>query len=59
MPEVRYCREDVVLRLDADEPGLREWPDVKNPIYLGKLGLSGELWLIQGKLIAVWRRREK
>jgi len=52
-------REDVVLRLDVDEPGPREWPDVKNPIYLGSLGLNGELWLIQGKLIAVWRKREK
>jgi len=59
LPEVRYCREDVVLRLDVDEPGPREWPDVKNPIYLGSLGLNGELWLIQGKLIAVWRKREK
>jgi len=59
MPRVFHYREDVTLQLDPDEPGPREWPDVKNPVYLGKLGLSGELWLIQGKLIAVWRRREK
>jgi len=59
MPEVRYCREDVVLRLDAYEPGPRDWPDVKNPIYLGSQGGYGELWLIDGKLILIYREREK
>jgi len=59
MPEVRWAREDVVLELSPDEPGPEQWPDVKSRVYLGSLGGGGELWLIDGKIIAVWREREK
>jgi len=59
MPKVFHYREDVALQLDPDEPGPRDWPNCKSKLYLGSLGGGGELWLIDGKLIAVWREREK
>jgi len=59
MPEVIWVREDVILVLQPDEPGPQDWPDVKHKLYLGVKGERGEAWLIDGKLILIYRKRKK
>jgi len=59
MPEVIWVREDVILVLQPDEPSPQDWPDVKHKLYLGAKGKNGETWLIDGKLILIYRKRGK
>jgi len=58
VPEVRWVREDAILLLDADEPGPVDWPDVKHKVYLGAKYGRGEVWLIDGNIILIYRKRE-